>query len=392
MTPLRRLVAVALIPLLLCVNALAVDLIPPKIASESYVLMEYETGEILAEQNPDLPLPPASLAKIMTALIGFEAVKNNMLHYDEMVPVSRKAWKSTGSRMFIDPATPVSIFDLLSGIIIQSGNDASIALAEAVAGDEETFTELMNRKAKEIGLENTLFSNSSGFPTKSPQRTSAADMAHLARYVIRHHPEDYRLYAEESFTYNDIAQPNRNKLLARYPGADGIKTGYTKNAGYSLVASAVRDNRRLIAVVMKTKSPRVREREAGKLLNYGFRAFKLHALQDIEKTNKIPIWQGDVDEIAIGIDTIEKFLTTASSIQKIQLIPRLNAESLIAPIDAGTTVGTLDILVDGADTPIRQFPIVTKEAVPAGGYTKQIVDYLKLHYLGHAHGYRLSQW
>ena len=263
----------------LCLTATAVTAPPtPDIESESYILMDADTGAILAEKNPDLPLPPASLTKIMTAYAAFKSIKEKRINWDQQVIVSPRAWAQNviGSKTFLEVNTSVSIADLLRGVIVQSGNDASIALAEAISGDEAAFAQWLNILAKDVGMTHSHFANSTGLP--APDHLSTArDTAMLIWQTIREFPQYYALYAEKDFTYNNITQNNRNRLLFTYTGADGVKTGYTEEAGYCLAASAQRDGRRFIAVVMKTPSPQARVRASAKLLSFGFNHFHLGA-------------------------------------------------------------------------------------------------------------------
>lgn len=245
----------------------------PSLAASSYLLIDGRSGTVIVESNSDEPLPPASLTKLMTAYLIEKELKSGAISMDDQVPVSVKAWKTEGSRMFIREGTQVSVSDLLKGIIIQSGNDASVAMAEYLAGSEPAFAELMTAEAASLGMNSTQYFNATGLPAEG-HLTTARDLATLAREIIYTHPDLYSLYSERSFTYNDIKQNNRNRLLWRDPSVDGLKTGHTSEAGYCLVASAVRNDMRLISVVMGTSSSQAREQETSKLLNYGFRFFE----------------------------------------------------------------------------------------------------------------------
>ena len=265
---------------------------PPGVRSESYILMDADTGEVLGEKNPDMRLPPASLTKIMSAHLIFNALRDGILQMDQDILISRRAWAANvvGSKTFIEVGERVSVRDLLYGVIVQSGNDAAIALAEGLAGDETAFAEWMNREAKRLSLVNTRFANSTGLPAKL-HYSSARDIAKMVRASVREHPQLYQIYAEREFTFNGITQQNRNDLLDSFDGADGVKTGYTEEAGYSLASSARRGGRRVIAVVlMKAESAATRERASAKLLNYGFAFFRNRRLFDDTKVRELPLF------------------------------------------------------------------------------------------------------
>ena len=367
----------------------ALEVPPPKIAAGAFILMDFETGQVIAEQDADVRLPPASLAKIMTGFVIFRALDEGRLQRDREIEISTRAWKTGGSRMFIEPQTPVAVGDLLRGLVVQSGNDAAVALAEAFAGDEESFVQVMNQQSRELGLENTQWGSSSGLPRKS-QWASARDIAILTREMIARYPEDYALYAEKEFTYNGITQKNRNRLLDTYPGADGIKTGYTKAAGYSLAASATRDGgRRLVAVVMKTKSPKARTRACVRLLDYGFSHFETAVFFDEDKTRSLSIWGGDADSVPVRVlaDSGKMVLPRGTKWKtEVEIESRL-----WAPIEKGGAVGRLRVR-DEAGEVLAEYPLVAAETVDASGWGKQLVDKLKAEYLGHDETDRISEW
>ena len=367
----------------------ALEVPPPKIAAGAFILMDFETGQVIAEQDADVRLPPASLAKIMTGFVIFRALDEGRLQREREIEISTRAWKTGGSRMFIEPQTPVAVGDLLRGLVVQSGNDAAVALAEAFAGDEESFVQVMNQQSRELGLENTQWGSSSGLPRKS-QWASARDIAVLTREMIARYPEDYALYAEKEFTYNGITQKNRNRLLDTYPGADGIKTGYTKAAGYSLAASAIRDGgRRLVAVVMKTKSPKARSRACARLLDYGFSHFETAVFFDEGKTRSLSIWGGDADSVPVRVlaDSGKMVLPRGTKWKT-----EVEIESkLWAPIEKGGAVGRLRVR-DEAGEVLAEYPLVAAETVDASGWGKQLVDKLKAEYLGHDETDRISEW
>ncbi|EWG98384.1 D-alanyl-D-alanine carboxypeptidase, partial [Halomonas sp. BC04] len=275
---------------------------PPQIAAKSWFLMDADSGRVLIEHNADERLPPASLTKLMTAYLVERELDRGNIGMDDMVRVSENAWRTGGSKMFIEVDTEVSIRDLLYGIIIASGNDASVAVAEHLAGGEAPFADLMNQHATRLGLHNTNFTNATGLPHPE-QYSSARDMALLSQYIINDYPEHYAVYAEKYFTYSDIRQPNRNRLLWRDPSVDGLKTGWTTEAGYGLVASAKRDDMRLISVVMGTSSEESRAQETQKLLSYGFRYYEtLNLYEQGAVLNTPRIWGGERNELRVGVD------------------------------------------------------------------------------------------
>lgn len=347
---------------------------PPAMAASSYLLIDGASGQILAESNSDQQLEPASLTKLMTAYLVEKELKAGNISMDDLVPVSVKAWKTEGSRMFIREGTQVRLEDLLRGVIIQSGNDASVALAEYLAGTEEAFAELMTAQAQALGMNQTQYFNSTGLPAEG-HLTTARDLAVLARQIIYEHPELYRLYSEKEFTYNDIKQTNRNRLLWRDPSVDGLKTGHTNAAGYCLVASAQRDGMRLISVVMGTDSAAARERETAKLLNYGYRFFEGVTLfksgQDLNQTARV--WGGEVDQVALAPAQDVYRVLPKGARDRLQLDLEL-APELIAPIEKGQELGTLTLSLDGEV--LTQIPVQAIDAVADGGLVKQAMDWV----------------
>jgi D-alanyl-D-alanine carboxypeptidase (penicillin-binding protein 5/6) len=336
-----------LITLLLCLSFPAAAAPPlPEIESESYILMDADTGVVLAEKNPDLRLPPASLTKIMTAYAGFKAISEGRAELQQQVRVSRNAWAQSvaGSKMFLEVDTDVRIEELLRGIIIQSGNDASIALAESLVGDEAAFAQWMNEQAEKLELKNSHFVNATGLPDEQ-HYSSARDMALLVRRTVLDFPDFYKMYAEPEYTYNNIRQENRNGLLDSFAGADGVKTGYTKAAGYCLAASAVRNGQRLISVVMKTASIRKREIASSKLLAYGFNHFKQERPFDDKKTRKLPVAEG-VEKMVTAKPTVPVLMTIERG-QKVKALFH-PVTPLIAPINKDMVVGFIEISVDNA--------------------------------------------
>ncbi len=347
---------------------------PPQLAAKSWFLMDADSGRVLVEHNADERLPPASLTKLMTAYLVERELDRGNIAMDDMVRVSENAWRTGGSKMFIEVDTQVSIRDLLYGIIISSGNDASVAVAEHLAGGEAPFADLMNQHATRLGLHNTSFTNATGLPDPE-QYSSARDMALLSQYIINDYPEHYAVYAEKYFTYNDIRQPNRNRLLWRDPTVDGLKTGWTTEAGYGLVASAKRDDMRLISVVMGTSSEESRAQETQKLLSYGFRYFETLKLYDGGSVLNTPrVWGGESNELPVGVDS--DVVMTVPRARNEELAARLDIQDdLAAPIEAGQRVGTLEVRL--GDEVVGEQPLVALEAVEEGGFVKKLVDQVR---------------
>ncbi|HEY8607037.1 MAG TPA: D-alanyl-D-alanine carboxypeptidase family protein [Noviherbaspirillum sp.] len=346
--------------------AFAQALPPPTIAAKSWLLLDATSGQQLAAHEPDMRIEPASLVKIMTAYLSFSAIKEKRLDLNQMVNVSVRAWKvdASSSKMFIDPATPVSVNDLLYGLIVQSGNDAAVALAEAVAGTEDAFVVLMNREAERMGMKNTRFANAHGLP--SPDNYSTArDLAILATRMVNDHPNFYKIYSTKEFTYNKIKQPNRNRLLWLDPTVDGMKTGHTAAAGYCLISTAKRPNggsdRRLVSVVLGTVSDQVRAQESQRLLNWGFQNFdtvKLYAKGQPVATPDV--WKGSQNQVKIGF-THDVFVTVPKGVAD-KMKPVLErTDPLVAPVAQNSKVGTLKMVVDGK--PLAELPVVALEQV-----------------------------
>ena len=352
---------------------------PPEVAASSYILMDATTSEILVEHNSHLPLPPASLTKIMTDYVAAVELEAGNITLDDMVHVSVKAWRAEGSKMFIQEGTTVRLEDILRGIIIQSGNDASIALAEHVAGSEDAFADMMNQHAELLGMRDSYFVNASGLP--DPYQTmSAHDLAILSQALIERFPENYAMYSEREFTYNDIRQPNRNTLLFRDRNVDGMKTGFTEDAGYCLVASATRDDMRLIAVVMGTESANARSVEAQKLLTYGFRFYEtLPLFEANEVLSSQQVWSGRSNSVELGVP--EDVLLTVPRGQQDNMATVLEIPDIIkAPLEAGQVLGTVRVNL-GEDV-LYEGPVVTMQAVERGSFIKRLMDWLHLFFLG----------
>ncbi|KIF83000.1 D-alanyl-D-alanine carboxypeptidase family protein [Noviherbaspirillum autotrophicum] len=338
----------------------------PTIDAKSWLLLDATSGQVLASHEPDMRIEPASLAKLMTAYLASAAIKEKRLDANQMVNVSVRAWKvdKSSSKMFIDPATPVKVNDLLYGLIIQSGNDSAVALAEAVAGTEDAFAALMNREAERMGMKSTHFVNAHGLPDPGNYST-ARDLATLATHVVYDHPEDYKIYSIKEYTYNNIKQQNRNRLLWLDPTVDGLKTGHTSSAGYCLISTAHRPNgnsdRRLISVVIGTPSDQVRTQESQKLLNWGFQNFdtvKLYAKGQAVDTPRV--WKGSQNNVKIGF-THDVYVTVPKGVAD-KMKPVLERKDpLIAPINQNSKVGTLKVVVDGKQQ--SELPVVALEQV-----------------------------
>ncbi|WP_394178912.1 D-alanyl-D-alanine carboxypeptidase family protein [Marinomonas posidonica] len=348
---------------------------PPQLSASSYILMDAYTGDVLVSHNADEELPPASLTKLMTAyIIEYELARGN-LSFSDQVSVSEKAWRMEGSRMFIREGTRVSLEDLMRGIIIQSGNDASVAAAEYVAGSESAFADLMNQHAQLLGMKNSHFVNATGFPAEG-HYSSAHDLAKLSRATILQFPENYKMYAEKEFTYNNIKQPNRNKLLWRDKTVDGLKTGHTEEAGYCLAASAVRNGTRLITVVMGTKSDQARATESQKLLDYGFRYYETRKLYSRgQVVNNAKVWGGSQSNVKVGF--AEDVLVTIPRQQGDSLPATLDMmEEITAPIAVGDVLGKVIVGTEG--NILLEQPVVALEAVEEGGFFKRMFDKIRL--------------
>lgn len=315
---------------------------PPELNARGYILVDHFSGQVLASKNENERLDPASITKLMTAYAAFRALREGGITLQDEVLVSEKAWRTAGSRMFIEVNTRVTVDDLLHGMIIQSGNDASVALAEFLAGTEETFAQLMNQYALELGMVNTQYQNSTGLPAKD-HFTSAADIARLGNAIISEFPEYYPLYSQREFTYNSITQKNRNALLWRDPSVDGMKTGMTDAAGYCLVSSATRDDMRLVAVVLGTKSPTARANDSQALLNYGFRFFETRLLYSAGgSVAEARVWKGDAESIRIGLKNDLYVTIPRGSYEQIETKMDL-PDQLIAPVDAEDQLGVVRV-------------------------------------------------
>ena len=351
---------------------------PPQLAASSYLLFDVDSGEMLVEQDADQSLPPASRTKMMTSYIVSSELKNGSIAVDDRVPISVKAWRMGGSKMFIREGSEVLLEDLLRGVIIQSGNDASVALAEHIAGDEFSFVEMMNQQAQLLGMTETHFVNATGWPAEG-HVTTARDLSRLARALIDDFPQHYALYSEKEFTYNNITQPNRNGLLWRDQFVDGIKTGHTEEAGYCLVASAKRKDMRLVAIVMGAKSSRAREQEAQKLLSYGFRYFSTHRLYSEQEVISSPkLWAGAEESLNLFLD--EALIVTLPRGQREDLQALIEVDKrIVAPVVAGQRYGELQLRLDDKLLATRQ--LIAVRAVESASWYARLWDHIVLFFI-----------
>lgn len=348
---------------------------PPQLAASGYLLIDADTGAVLVEHNADERLPPASLTKMMSSYIVSEEIESGRISEEDMVNISVKAWRMGGSKMFIREGTQVSVKDLLLGVIVQSGNDATVALAEYVSGSEDAFVDVMNQKAALMGMTSTHFENSTGWPAEG-HLTTARDLGILARAIINDHPEHYALYKEKYFVWNDIRQPNRNLLLFRDETVDGLKTGHTEEAGYCLVASAKRNGMRLISVIMGTASENARAAESQKLLAYGFRYYETLSLYNAgTELSKTRVWGGKADEVALGIAQDIKLTLPRGRQEELQANMHIN-EVIKAPIETGQSLGKVTIELDGKVQ--AEADLIALQPVEKAGFFARLWDSIKL--------------
>ena len=364
--------------ILLAFAALAQAAAPqaPSVVGRSWMVGDLSSGQLLAAQKADERVEPASLTKIMTAYVVFQALRDKKLAPAQRVSVSERAWRAPGSRMFIEPRRPVTVEELIRGMVVQSGNDACIALAEAIAGDEEVFVQMMNREAARLGLKNTKYMNATGLP--HPQHyTTAQDLYLLAAALIRDFPAEYaQYYSQKEFRYNNISQPNRNRLLWLDPSVDGVKTGHTEAAGYCLIASSSRNGRRLLSVLLGSTSESTRAQESQKLLNWGFQFFdsvKLHKSNELVKA--IEVWKGSADEVKAGFKGDIIVTVPKGDAEKLKA-ELLSQQPLVAPVAEGQRVGTLRVSFEGK--PVGEYPLVALEGVGAAGIFGRAWDTLRL--------------
>ncbi|MEE9342338.1 MAG: D-alanyl-D-alanine carboxypeptidase family protein [Gammaproteobacteria bacterium] len=349
----------------------------PDIAAKAYLIQDFDSGQIIAEKNADERMEPASITKLMSMHVIFNEIRRGTLTLSDSVRISKKAWQMEGSRMFVKVGTTVPVADLIKGVIIQSGNDATVALAEKIAGTESNFASLMNHHAAELGMSNSHFMNSTGLPDKE-HYMSARDIATLSRALIAEFPEYYKWYSEREFRYNDITQYNRNLLLGRDKSVDGIKTGHTKSAGYCLVTSALRDKMRLITVVLGTESKEARANTSQALLDYGFRFFETHKLYDAGKQlTTTRVWKGRNKEVSLGLDETLYITIPRGQYDKLDASMQI-AEQIMAPVDAGTMLGTVSIKL--GDEVLSERPLTALTAIPQGAIWQRLFDSALLYF------------
>jgi len=348
---------------------------PPAIAARSFLLLDYHSRQTLAAQNASERVEPASLTKLMTAYLTFAALKQKRIEPAQTVPVSERAWKAEGSRMFIEPRKAVTVEELMRGMIVQSGNDACLALAELVGGSEEAFAKMMNEQAQRLGMKNTNFMNSTGLP--NPQHYSTAqDLALLAIAIIRDFPEYHPLYAMKEYRYNNVTQANRNRLLWTDPTVDGMKTGYTENAGYCLIASARRGERRLLSVVLGAASEAARAAESQKLLNYGFQNYdSVKLYEKSQAVTSLPVWKGMINSVKAGF--LDDLYVSLPKGQADKVKATLESrQPLLAPVAAGQPIGVMKLTLDGK--PYAELPVVALENVALAGVFGRGWDSIRL--------------
>ncbi|WP_413438321.1 D-alanyl-D-alanine carboxypeptidase family protein [Sulfuriferula sp. GW1] len=348
---------------------------PPQLAAKAWLLLDMQSGQSLVEHNADRRIEPASLTKLMSAYLTFSALRQGRIKLTDTVPVSEKAWQAEGSRMFIEPNKPVIVADLLRGMIVQSGNDATIALAEAVGGSESGFVSMMNKEAQRLGMSNTHFVNATGLP--DPQLyTTARDLARLAAAIVRDFPDYYPLYSIKEYTYNGITQANRNRLLWTDPTVDGMKTGHTQNAGYCLIASSHRGPRRLLSVVLGADSDSARAMESQRLLNYGFQFFDSVRLYAKNQTvANLKVWKGTSNTIKTGF-TRDIYLSLPRGQAKDIKATMTTRQPLLAPLVAGQQVGTVTLTLN--NKPLAQYPLLALESVGVANMFGRAWDSLRL--------------
>ncbi len=378
----KKLLAAIAATVLSLSSAFAQSVPSPTIAAKSWLLLDATSNQVLASNEPDMRIEPASLTKLMTAYVAFTAIQDKKLDLNQMITISTNAWKvdPSSSKMFIEPRVPVKVNDLLYGLIVQSGNDAAVAIAEAVAGTEDAFVALMNREAERMGMKSTHFANPHGLPSASNYST-ARDLSVLASHLINDHPEFYKIYSTKEYTYNNIKQPNRNRLLWLDPTVDGMKTGYTQGAGYCLISTAKRPNgtgeRRLISVVLGTVSDQARAQESQKLLNWGFLNFdtvKLYAKNEPIATPNV--WKGTQNTVKIGF-TRDVYVTVPKGVANSMKPVLARKDPLVAPIDKNSQVGTIKVMsADGKV--VSELPVLALEQVGQAGLFGRALDSIRL--------------
>lgn len=346
---------------------------PPQVAAKNYLLMDFNSGRVIAEKKADAQIEPASITKLMTSYVVYSEIEAGRLSFDEQVLISEKAWRMGGSRMYLEVGSKVSIELLLKGLIVQSGNDASVALAEHIATSEAEFVTLMNQYAAHLGMKNTVYKNCTGWP--DPEHlTTARDIAILSEAFIKDFPEHYKNYSEKVFTYNNIKQYNRNKLLWRDKSVDGLKTGHTDSAGYCLVSSAKRSDMRLISIVLGTDSENARAAVSQSLLNYGFRFYETHKLYAAgEILNQSRVWHGDEDNIDLGLANDLHVTIPRGSYKNMDALMNVDA-NITAPLKKGSPLGEVRIMLD--DEELRSVPLVALQQVGKGNFLQVAFDYI----------------
>lgn len=348
---------------------------PPILNAKAYILIDVNSGKIIAEKNSEERLPPASLTKMMTLYVISNALHHEQIHLTDNVRVSREAWKIGGSRMFIKEGQQVPVEDLLKGIIVDSGNDACVAMAEHIGGTENSFTDLMNQQAQNLGMKNSHFTDSTGLPHANLY-TTAKDLAILGRALIIDFPQYYDWYKQKWFTYNGIRQPNRNRLLWRDNQVDGIKTGHTNEAGFCLVSSAKRDNMRLLAVVLGEPSDSSRADDSEKLLNYGFRFFETHQLYKSGRSvSELPLYKGQIDKVSVGLNTDQYITIPTGQYQRLNISTKVPS-FLEAPIKKGDKIG--DLVVQFDNNVVSTQPLYALQDVESGGFYTRSKDSIRL--------------
>ncbi|MCY0964261.1 D-alanyl-D-alanine carboxypeptidase family protein [Parathalassolituus penaei] len=347
----------------------------PELDASAYILLDASSGKVLVEHNADQRVPPASITKLMTSYIAIDEMNHGKATDDTLVPISVKAWQMEGSKMYVREGTEVPMIDLLRGIIIQSGNDASVAVAEYFAGSEDAFADWMNLYAERMGMKNSHFENATGWPSEQHYST-ARDIATLSVHIVNDHPAYYPLYSEKYFEYNNIRQPNRNRLLWRDSAVDGLKTGHTEEAGFCLAASAKRDDMRLVAVVMGTRSDTARAQETQKLLSYGFRYFETHKLRNGgEVLGQHRVWLGTSSKVDVGL-TSDLNLTIPRGMQGELSMDIEMEEYPLAPIAQGQEIGKLVVRKDGEVLDTR--PLIALTAVEESGFIGRMIGHIQL--------------
>ncbi len=372
-----RKTVVLLLSIALAAPAFAQQLpVPPALAAKSWLLLDLGSNQVLTTEKPDDRLEPASLTKLMTAYLTFAAIHKKTLALEQPLPVSEKAWRTGGSKMFIRVDTQVPVEDLIKGMIVQSGNDACVTLAEGIAGSEENFAQMMNREAQRLGMKNSHFMNSTGLPDPN-HYTTARDLSLLASALIRDFPVEYgKYYSMKEFRYNNITQPNRNRLLFIDPTVDGVKTGHTEAAGYCLISSALRDKRRLLSVMLGTASDSARASESQKLLNWGFISYDAVAVfAKDQEIAKLRVWKGAQSEIKASFPNDLSIAVPKGYADKVKS-DFVAEPRLIAPIEVGQKLGTVKVSIE--DKPYGEYPVLALEKIELGNIFVRIIDTIRL--------------